>query len=416
MYDSVTRFPGPDYTDIARISDLDLRMIRDDTPGTECVIHLNNAGAALMPRPVIDTMREHITLESQIGAYEAAEAMEGEIRASYTSIAQLLGCSANEIAITDSATRAWGLAFGSIQFHPGDRILASPVEYGSNYLALLHSVRHLGIEVEILRVTESSIIDTAALRETMDERVRAILVTHVPSHSGVINPIAEIGEVARKYGSLYMVDACQSVGQIPISVSEIACDFLSGCGRKYLRGPRGTGFLYMRPDISHEIEPPMLGLDGARWLGGTRYEIAPGAKRFETWEANTVAKLGLGAAVDYSLTLGIHAIRERVTTLADYLRRCLTSVSDVHLLDQYNADGLAGIVGFDVPGRNLYEIRNQLKKKRINVWISLSNTACVDMERRKLNECIRVSVHYYNTIEEIDTFCNSLLDSIDGRV
>jgi cysteine desulfurase/selenocysteine lyase len=384
----------------------DVTRARLDTPGVRRVIHFNNAGAALCPNPVLDAMVDHLRLEAEIGGYEAAERSRPALDRTYAAAARLIGCQPDDIAVTDSASRAWSLAFYSIPLKPGDRVLASSMEYGSNYLSLLHVARRTGALVEIIPNDSSGRADVAALRELLDDRVKAIVMTHVPSNSGLVNSIAEFGAVARESSILYIVDACQSVGQLPVDVEEVKCDFLVGSGRKYLRGPRGTGFLYARRNALERIDIPQIGLDGARWLAGTRYELASDASLFETWETNSAAKIGLGVAIEYALEWGIEHTWPRTRQLADYLRGCLVSVPAAELLDP--GAERCGIVSLLLRGHEPHEVRRRLAEHGVNVWTCLRNAACVDMEARGLSSVLRASVHYYNTVEEIDHFCRLL--------
>lgn len=345
-------------------------------------------------------------MEAQIGAYEAGERAQDALANTYDAAARLLGCTPREIAVTDSASRAWSMAFYAIPLKSGDRILASSVEYGSNYLSLLHVAQRTGASIEIIPNNDSGQVDVAALRDMLDERVKVIVMTHVPSNGGLVNPIVEIGAVTKETGILYIVDACQSVGQLPIDVNKIHCDFLSGCGRKYLRGPRGTGFLYAKIDALRRIDVPQISLDGARWLKGTCYEIADDARRFETWETNVAAKVGLGVAIDYALEWGIKRTWERIRKLANRLRRNLATLASVEVVDQ--GDELCGIVSLAVGGRDPAKIREKLAAQNVNVWVCSENTACVDMEARNLTSVLRASVHYYNTEGEVDKFCSLL--------
>src|SRR5262245_4770880 len=223
---------------------IDVAAVRRDTPGVQQRLHLNNAGASLMPQPVVDAVVEHLELEARIGGYEAADAKGEHIEAVYASAAQLVNCDPTEIALLENATRAWDAVFYSIPFRPGDRILTGRAEYSSNYLAFLQMTRATGAEVMVIGDDEHGQIDTEELRATVDERAKLIALTHVPTSGGLVNPAARVGSVAREAGVPFLLDACQSVGQMPIDVRAIGCDFLSTTGRKFLRGPRGTGFLY----------------------------------------------------------------------------------------------------------------------------------------------------------------------------
>jgi cysteine desulfurase / selenocysteine lyase len=381
----------------------DLERARRDTPGCEHVLHFNNAGAALMPSAVLDVMTAHLALETRIGGYEAAESELPAIERAYDSIARLIGCKGNEIAIVENATRAWDMAFYSIPLGPGDRILTAVSEYASNYIAFLQRARQTGAVVEVVPNDEHGRFSVAALGQMMDERVKVVAVTHVPTNGGLVNPAAEIGRVTRGSGALYLLDACQSAGQVPLDVSAIGCDMLSATGRKYLRGPRGIGFLYVRGDLVQSLEPPFLDLHAAEWVSADRIEIRRDARRFENWESNVAAKLGLGAAVDYAIEWGIEAIEERVSALAASLRQQLSAVPAVSVRDI----GLerCGIVSFDVAGCTAASVREALARRKINVTVSSVESTRLDMEARGLPAVVRASVHYYNSEEEVERFC-----------
>src|SRR5260370_4576431 len=292
----------------------DLQRARLETPGTAHVLHFNNAGSALPSQPVLDATIAYLQREAQIGGYEAVtEAHEALEHTSYAA-AKMIGATRSEIALTDSADSAWNRAFYSLPFKPGDRVLTSKAEYHSNYIVYLQAQKRLGITIEAVPNDEHGQLDVAALRQMLDERVKLISITHVPTSGGLINPAAEIGKVAREHGILYLLDACQSVGQMPLNVETLGCDLLSATGRKYLRDPRGTGFLYVRNAIVDQLEPLTLTGFTAECTGPSTYQIHAGANRFENFESNKAAVVGLGVAIDYAMQCGLDAIWQPVRT------------------------------------------------------------------------------------------------------
>jgi cysteine desulfurase/selenocysteine lyase len=379
---------------------LDLAKLRAETPGAAHRIHLNNCGAALMPRPVVDAIQNHTALEAEIGGYEAADAKTAECEAVYTSVARLLGAQPNEIALVENATIAWDMAFYSLQFRPGDRILTAQAEYGANYVAYLQVAKRTGAVIEVIPNNEAGETDPAALEAMIDDRVKLISITWIPTNGGLINPAAEIGKIARRHGIPYLLDACQAVGQVPVDVDALGCDMLSATGRKFLRGPRGTGFLYVRQSLLQTLEPPMIDHDAGVWVAPDRYELRDDARRFETWENAYALRLGLGAAVDYALDLGMEAISERCLALGRMLRAALKALPRITVYDLGSAPG--AIVTFAIDGIDSAEVKGALARKKINVSTSGRNSALLDFTARQLPVVVRAAPHYYNSEDEIE--------------
>lgn len=298
------------------------------------------------------------------------------------------------------------MAFYAIGFRPGDRILTSVAEYGSNFIAYLQLARRHELSVEVVPNDESGQLSVSALRELIDDRVRLISLTHVPTNGGLVNPAAEVGAAAREAGVLYLLDACQSGGQLPLDVEELGCDLLSITGRKYLRGPRGTGLLYVRRGVLDELSPPILDLHAAHWAGPDHYVVRPDARRFETWEYNVAAKLGLGAALDYAMAWGLPTIRDRIYRLAADLHERLSELPGIRVQD-IGAEQ-CGIVTFTVVDTPAAQVKEMLARHRINVSVTRAPSTRLDMESRGLDELVRASVHYYNTTDELNALCGTL--------
>ncbi|KQS97777.1 aminotransferase class V-fold PLP-dependent enzyme [Rhizobium sp. Leaf386] len=378
---------------------IDIAKVRADTPGASKCVHLNNAGAGLMPSVVIDATVGHLHREAEIGGYEAADEVKARVDAVYDSVARLIGASPDEIALTENATVAWQMTFYALSFKSGDRILTARAEYAANFVALLHVARKTGASVEVIPDDETVALDPIALERMIDPRVRLIAITWVPTNGGLVNPAAAVGAIACKHGIPYLLDACQAVGQLPVDVADIGCDMLSATGRKFLRGPRGTGFLYVRRSMLESLHPPLIDHFAAPWVAPDRYELRADARRFESWENNYATRLGLGAAVDYALDLGLENIEARSRTLADHLRAGLSDLPGVRTYDLGSRP--SAIVTFSVDGIAANDVKSALHAAGINVSASSPSSTLLDAMARDLPVLVRASPHYYNTEDEI---------------
>jgi selenocysteine lyase/cysteine desulfurase len=393
---------------------LDLERLRAETPGVANRIHLNNAGAGLMPAPVIAAVKDHIDLEAAIGGYEAEEREAARLEGVYDSIARLIGAGRDEIALAENATVAWDLAFYALGFAPGDRILTARAEYAANYIAYLQVAKRSGAVIEAIPDDAHGVLDPGALEAMIDGRVKLISITWIPTNGGLLNPAAEVGRVARAHGIPYLLDACQAVGQLPIDVAALGCDMLSATGRKFLRGPRATGFLYVRRATLAGLEPPMLDLFGATWTGPETYALREDARRFETWENNYATRLGLGVAADYAMAIGLEAIQDRAFALADALRAALREVPGLTVYDLGKRP--CAIVSFAVEGIESEAIEARLREHGVNVSTSSRASTLLDANARGLPVVVRASPHYYNTEAEIAEAADLVAKIASGRV
>lgn len=379
---------------------IDLDVARRDTPGVLHRNHLNNAGAALMPSPVLRAVTEHLGREAEIGGYEAAAEQSPSLDRVHEAVATLIGAHRDEIAITENATVAWQRAFFAIRFQPGDRILTTTAEFAANYIAFLQVAKRAGVVVDVIPDDETGALDPLALEKMIDDRVRLVAITWIPTNGGLVNPAVEVGRITKAHGIPYLLDACQAVGQIPVDVDALGCDMLAATGRKFLRAPRGTGFLFMRKALLDRTEPAMLDLFGAKVVGLGDYEFRPDARRFETWETNYSTRLGLLAAIDYALAIGIEPIEQRCRALADRLRVQLREVRGLHVHDLGGKP--SAIVTFTLADVDAALVMRRLQAENINVSVSPPSSTPMDAARRRLPPVVRASPHYYNSEAEID--------------
>lgn len=384
----------------------DLDRIRRDTPAADKTVFLDSAGSSLPPTPVVETAVAHLRREAVVGGYRAANERMSDLAAVKTSIATLIGAQASDIALSDSASRSWSDFFYSLPLTEGDRILLCEVEYASNAVAVLQRAEAVGAVVEFVPSDPTGQVDLQALEAMLDDRVRLVSLVHAPTNGGLINPAREVTELAHRHGALVLLDACQSMGQVRIDVGELGVDALSATGRKWLRGPRGTGFLYLRPELASTLRPATLDLHSAQWTDEHHYRLAPDVTRFEFWECDVAARLALGTAVDYLLDIGIDNVEDAVRERADHLRGRLRGVDGVTVHDL--GDRKSGIVSFTVDGTAPTDVRDHLADKGVTVTVSHRRSTLVDMNQRGLDAVVRASPHYFLTFEQLDEMVAAL--------
>lgn len=388
---------------------LDLAALRRDTPGTQQVVHVNNAGASLMPKPVVDAITTYIALEAQTGGYEAADLQKEAIQQFYSATAALLNTNADQIAATANATDAYARALSSIPFKRDDVILTTVNDYVSNQIAFLSLQKRFGVKV--VRAEEDSLggvsVDDMAQKIKM-LRPKLVAVTHVPTNSGLVQPVEVIGQLCQEHNVLYLVDACQSVGQLPVDVTSMRCDFLTATCRKFLRGPRGMGFLYVSDNVlSSGLAPLFVDLRGATWESANTYDLLPTAQRFEYWEFPYALVLGAAEAHRYALNVGLEAIAARNAELVTLLRNQLSQLPGVQLLDK--GERLSAIITLISDRKSAADLKVALRNEQINTSLSPHEAAILDYDNKGMKTAaLRISPHYFNTEHEINTLVNSL--------
>lgn len=382
---------------------------RADTPGCASRIHLNNAGAALMPRPVSDAIRNHIDLETEIGGYEAAAAREDAIARCYDAVAALCGARAENIAFTSSATAAFMQAISGHAFQPGDVLITSRLDYTSYQIQYLSLAERYGVQVVHAPDLPEGGIDPDGVRTLLRQHptCRFVSVSWIPTHAGTIQDVGAVGELCEAAGVPYHVDACQAIGQLPIDLTTLRCDYLSATGRKFLRGPRGTGFLYVADRaLARGARPLFIDMRGAVWSSPDTFTPVNGARRFEEWEFAYALLLGLGEAARYASAAGVQAGGLRARALATHIRERLAAMDGVTVLDR--GTQLSALVTASFAGVDGGDIANALAQRRINVVATRRWFGLLDFGPRGVESGIRISPHYYNTIEEADTLLAAL--------
>ncbi|MDG2114422.1 MAG: aminotransferase class V-fold PLP-dependent enzyme [Actinomycetota bacterium] len=386
---------------------IDVDRARALTPGCGHVLHLNNAGTSLPPEPVLDAQSQWMEEEARTGGYELARSRHDDLERVYSSVAALIGATADDIALTESNTVAWTRAFHALaaapgRFQPGQRIITSSVDYTSNWIAYLQAAERHGVVIDVVPDIDG-VPDAAAVVDALDDDVTLVTISHIPTNSGLIVDAATIGAATRAAGIPFLLDGCQSIGQIAVDVAQLGCDLFTATGRKYLRAPRGTGFLYASPSMRSQLEPLSLDLHSAAWIDLDRYEVRADARRFETFESSSMTRMGIGAAAEHAMEWGMDAIEARVIELGNDLRGLLDSIG-ARVWDPSTRCG--GIVTFTLDGIDPMEIRDRLRAQKMNVWVS--NPTPLDLAHGARPQVVRASVHYYNTVHELSHFVSAL--------
>lgn len=388
--------PGSDPGTLARW--------RAETPGTGQRNHLNNAGAGLMTASVHRVMAEHLQLELHAGGYEASDARASAITEGYAHLGKLIGTTAANVAVVANATDAFARALSSFDFAPGDVIVTSRCDYISNQLQYLALRERLGVRIVHAPDLPEGGVDPAGVRAAVRNaggRCRLVAVTWIPTNSGLVQDVTAVGTVCRELDVPYLVDACQAVGQIPIDVATLQCDYLSATGRKFLRGPRGIGFLYVSDRaLARGDYPLMVDMRGARWVADDQFALAGTAQRFEDWEFPYALVLGLGEAARYALEVGVETASARAWMLAARLRAGLEEIAGVRVLDRGVVQ--CAIVTFSMATGSAQEVVDFLTARKINAVASLREYGRLDFGSKGVDGAVRLSPHYYNREAEVD--------------
>jgi len=386
---------------------MNIPKLREETPLCRNVIHFNNAGASPMPQPVYERLVTYLQREKEMGGYEAQAEHQQEIEDAYRNVADLVGARPSELALVGSASRAFQFGLSALPLEPGDRILTSRLEYVTVFMNLLQR-REAGIEIEVVPEDGQGVVDLEHLEQAIDGRTRLIVLTHIPTHTGTVQPAEAVGRIARKHGLTYFLNATQSLGVYPLNVEEIGCDLMCSTSRKWLRGPRGLGMLYVRSGLMEQLNPPFPDVRAAVWEEPYRFRWPPDARAFETWESNPAAILALGEAAAYAWNVGLEAIWQRVQELARYLRQRLGELPGAKVHDR--GQTLSGIVAFTLEGVPPLKVKEYLRERKINVYTVGAKNALLDMQDWDVDEIVRASVHYFNTEGEVDTVVRTLAE------
>ncbi|MCD0478139.1 aminotransferase class V-fold PLP-dependent enzyme [Chryseobacterium sp. LC2016-29] len=374
-------------------------------------LFFNNAGSSLMPNIVVDSMLDYLKQEEQFGGYEVANKKAELLENFYTETAKLINCKPSNIAFMTSATEAFSKALSSIIFKEGDTVITTVDDYISNQITFISLQKRLNVKIIRIKKLENNELDLEDFENLIKQNhPKLVAVTHIPTNSGLVQDIEAVGKICRQYDILYLADCCQSVGQMVVDVEKIGCDFLTATGRKFMRGPRGSGFLYVSDRIlEQDYAPILLDMRGAHWSEYNNYELFKTAKRFEHWEVSYAAVLGMMEAVKYANNVGLNNIENYNRKLAQTFRINLKN-NGFKVLDIGN--NLSSIVTFCGPDNDLENIQKVLRENNVFFSASYKHSALIDFTDKKVDGAVRLSPHYFNTLEEVEKVSEVLRKSL----
>lgn len=389
----------------------DVARLRAATPGCARVIHFNHAGASLPSQTTLDAILGQLQREALGGPMEAADqSVQARAR---SAAATLLNSVPEAIAFASSGSAAWGMAFNALgPWQPGERILVGRHEWGGNLACIARAVK-AGAQLEVIPCDETGAVSVAALERMIDPKVKLIALTWLPANGGLINPAEAIGTVARQHGIAYFIDAGQALGQLPCDVQALNCDVFKGAGRKFLRGPRGTALLYIRPEFMQRLQPTQLDVLSAPW-DGQGFTLRNDARRFETSEVSVALLAGLANALEECNSLGAANIRQRIDSLSQGLRKKLTTIPGLTLHNLGPTDHQSGLIAFTLKGWDSIELKLRLAQHGINIGANGVAYTPLDMQARGLESIARIAVSYLNTEEEIEVLLGRLRELADS--
>ena len=368
-------------------------------------INFNNAGASKNPKFVVNKIKEYLDEEVIFGGYYAAEKNKKHIINFYKNLSFLINCHESEISFVPSSTYGWNFFLDSVNLEKGDNTIIFDNEYGNNFLSLL---KKKNVEIRVSEIDTNGKICLSNLKKKIDKKTKIICVCHIASQSGNIQNVEEICKVSKKLNNqiIFLLDACQSIGHIKIDVKKINCDVMVGSGRKYLRGPRGTGFMYIKDSIKKNIRPSIF--DSRSCVLKKMKTILYKKNLFETFEFPPALIIGLSESLSYLNKLGIKKIEKKIKNLSIYFRKKIKKINSVTVYE--NPLLLSGINTMSVEKKPVEKIHKYLLKKNILTSICSTSTSYHHFEKMNVKKLLRISFHHYNTRKEIDYLVEVLND------
>lgn len=385
--------------------------VRRDIPLLEEVIYLDAASTTPTPRPVVEAMNDYFynyNANTGRGAYGIANKATQKMEEARTKMARFVNSEPDEIILTKNTTEAINLVAHSLKVGKGDNIVVPNIEHHSNLIPWINLKRQ-GVELRMVNADEHGIVHPDAVDKVVDENTRLVTITHISNAIGSVQPVEEIAEITEDRGSLYLIDAAQSVGHFKVDVKKLKADFVAFPGHKALLGPVGTGFLYCGKDSQDELEPLLLGGGTVENVTLDNFNLAEAPACFEGGTQNIAGLIGLGAAIDYLGRIGLSKLEKHGKKLTEALYQGIQDVENVTLYG--SPENIYGIVSFNIDNINPHDVAKILDETRSICVRSGFHCAIPSIKHigaYDLDGTVRASMHYYNTLEEIDALVDTI--------
>lgn len=382
--------------------DFSINQIRQNTPGCLDKIFINSAGSSLMSKEVVQISKDYMDMEADIGGYDVMANHYEDFNLFYLEASKLINANPRNMAFAISATDAYSKVLYSFKWTEKDVILTTKDDYVSNIISFIHINRRFGSQIKFVDCLDSGDLDYEDLARKLEQYKPTIFaLTHIPTSAGTIHDAEKAGEICANFDTYYLLDACQSIGQLDVDVRKIKCDFLTVTGRKFLKAPRGTGFLYVANHIlDTDMGPLCIDLAGSTWDSETSFKFGSEAKRFEFWEKNYSNFLGLTQAIREINEIGIEKIAAYNKMLSGYFRNELEQVDGLKIYDHGSLKG--NIITWKIPGLKQSEISKLFHERRVIFSFSSNTSALYDLNKKGEEWLVRFSPHFFNTTEEAD--------------
>lgn len=389
---------------------MNIKKLREDTPCEN--VYLNHVSTSVPPVQVVDAVGEYFRISTTFGSTSAkGQSMTLERKASAkAACARLIGAAPDEICFTSNGSQAISLVAQGLRLEAGDNVIVDGLSFIANAAPFLSLKKTRGIELRFAPVSLPGITDLKGMEAMIDKNTRLISICHMPNNLGMLQPVHEIGRIAKKHSVPYMLDAANTVGLQTLNVSDIGCDFMAASGRKYLRGPSGSGFLYVNKNAAELLEPPVPTWNSGTWdwregdwdWDRNIFIPASGAERMNMGEYDFPAIFGLGRAVEYVGECGgVEAIRERTEHLLRYLIDKMQGIPDAQILGSLRAEDYGGMIGFNIKDIPFSVVGRHLNDNNVGVMAHSFFSPGV-LKLFGVEGVVRFCVHCWNTEDELD--------------